>query len=96
MMEQPRERVIEQIARAGLSEQDASALVSEAWRAGRGDRRGEGRTEIVRGSGMIVAGLAASLLLSSLLGSFGIRLLFWGIVLYGIFDVINGVRKLSS
>ena len=71
-------------------------LVEEARRAGRGERRGEGRAEIVRGVGLIVAGIVATVFFSALLRPTGTALIFWGAVLYGIFNLITGVRKLSS
>jgi len=96
MMEQPRDRVAHQIAMSGLSTEDATALVAEAWEAGRGDRRGEGRTEIMRGVGVFSAGLLATVFLSSVLSAFGWYVLFWGAILYGIFDIVRGLKKLSS
>jgi len=96
MMEQPQDRVVHQIAMSGLSTEDATALVAEAWEAGRGDRRGEGRVELMRGAGVFAAGLLATIFLSSALSAFGWYVLFWGAMLYGVFDVIRGAKKLLS
>ena len=96
MMEQPKERVIEQIIRAGMSDKDAADLVAEAWRSGRGDRRGEGRTEIMRGVTLLLVGLVMTLFFSINVGPLAIRFIFGGAILYGLFDLIRGARKLSS
>ena len=96
MMEQSRDRVIAQIATSGLSERDAAELVEEAWLAGRGDRRGEGTTEIIRGVGLIALGVVATLFSVALLRPVGVGLLVGGAMLYGVFSVIDGVRKKMS
>jgi hypothetical protein len=93
-MEQPRERVMEKLIISGMEVEDAKALVDEAWRDGRGERRAEGESDVRRGAGFVLGGLLATLFFSSLLKSLGIVILFWGAVLYGIYCLIIGTKKL--
>ena len=98
IMEQGRERVIRQIADGGIDESQAEALVAQAWDASRGDRRREGRTEIARGIAMVAGGLVASVVCFIALSGLGspIFFVFTGLLLYGAFSIISGVRKLAS
>ncbi len=98
MMEQGRERVIRTIEKDGLSEEDARALVAEAWGDSRGDRRGEGRAELVRGIAMVAGGLISTLvsLFESVTVGSPVYIVFTGLLLYGAFSIISGVKKLAS
>jgi len=97
MMEQSRDRVVLQLTRAGLPPADAERLVEEAWETGRGERREEGRTELRQGVAWLVGGLAATIFLPSIpLGPVSFRFIAAGAMVYGLYNVISGVRKLRS
>src|SRR5206468_2340317 len=84
MMEQARERVINQVVCKELPEDDAKELVDEAWIEGRSERHAEGDAEVNRGTKMVLLGIVVTIALSALLRPIGFSIFVWGPVLFGI------------
>lgn len=98
VMEQPRDRVEMLIDREAPGGLDSRALVRHAWDYTRGERRDEGKAELLRGALMLGGGLVASIAALTVLTGLGspIHVIFTGLILYGGYLIVSGLKKLSS
>lgn len=98
VMEQPRDRVEMMVGREGLEAEEARALVAQALASTRGERRGEGRDELSKGIGLLATGVVLTIAGSTLLQGLGAPffILFTGMIGYGGFLVVSGLKKLSG
>ena len=98
VMEQPRDRVEMMMDREAPDGLDTRALVQHAWDFTRGERRGEGKAEAQRGALLLGGGLLATIAVATVLMGLGspIFVIFTGLILYGGYLIVSGLKKLSS
>jgi hypothetical protein len=98
VMEQPRDRVEMLIDREAPNGLDARALLRQAWDFTRGERRDEGKAEVLRGALMLGGGLLASIAAFTVLTGLGapFYVIFTGLIGYGGYLIVSGLKKLSS
>jgi hypothetical protein len=86
--------LVEELAADGVPRDTAAAMVTDIARLRQIEYRKAGLKHVVIGLGSIIAGVVLTLACSSLLEKIGFGLVFYGLVLVGAWEVLNGMRYL--
>ena len=87
-------KILRELSESGVTEKTGFQLIKEVNRNHHSEHRSSGFFHIFIGIGSIIGGLALSLVFSSVLGMLGFGVFFYGLIIAGILESLNGLRYL--
>ncbi len=87
-------KILRELSENGVAEKIGFQLIQEVNRNRHSEHRSAGLFHIFIGIGSIIGGLALSLVFSSVLGMLGFGVLFYGLIIAGVLESLNGLRYL--
>ena len=87
-------KILRELSDNGVTEKIGFELIKEVNRNRYSEHRSAGFFHIFIGIGSIIGGLALSLVFSSVLGMLGFGVVFYGLIIAGLLESLNGLRYL--
>ena len=87
-------KILRELSENGVAEKIGFQLINEVNRNRHSEHRSAGMFHIFIGISSIIGGLALSLVFSSVLGMLGFGVVFYGLIIAGVLESLNGLRYL--